>query len=104
MWIRLDEKIRFKRFSLAGTAGQCLMEPPLPKNVLIPTTIDNLGGILLNVITSCIALGLYFGQFDNELINSMFLVFAIVGFAIALLNGVPMKLSGVSNDGYNAFT
>ena len=28
MWIKQDGKIRFKRFSIAGTGGQCLMTPP----------------------------------------------------------------------------
>ncbi len=28
MWILQDGKIRFKRFSLAGTGGQCLLLPP----------------------------------------------------------------------------
>ena len=28
MWVKLDGKIRLKRYSMSGTGGQCLMAPP----------------------------------------------------------------------------
>lgn len=34
MWIKEDGKLRLKKFSLAGTGGQCLMEPPEMKKKL----------------------------------------------------------------------
>ena len=47
MWLRDGDRLRFCRFSLAGTGGQCLMEPPGDDpNSDFPVTLYNLGGSL----------------------------------------------------------
>ena len=54
MWLEKDGKLTLKRFSLAGTGGQCLMDPPEPVDGKIPYVLYNLGGSLANTIVSVI--------------------------------------------------
>lgn len=102
--IRQEGKLRLKRFNLAGTGGQCLMSPP--RDVAldeVPTFLYNAGGVLMNLLTATIALVLLItckSMMPNWLIY--FLAGKmVIGYAFALLNGIPMKIGGVSNDGYN---
>ena len=50
-------KLRFKRFKLAGTGGQCLMAPPdnVPLDK-IPTSLYNAGGVIANLLCAIVAL------------------------------------------------
>ena len=54
MWIKQDGKMRVKRFSLAGTGGQCLMAPPDLVDGKMPYVLYNMGGCLANLIVSVI--------------------------------------------------
>lgn len=102
MWVRQNGKICFKRFSLAGTGGQCLMEPPELVDGRIPVTLYNLGGSLLNLVASALALALCFLVADRPLLSLFLRLSSFLGVAFALLNGIPMRLGAVDNDGYNA--
>ena len=53
MLVKTGGKLKFKKLTIAGTAGQCLMSPPDLKDDKMPVIIYNLGGALLNII-SCI--------------------------------------------------
>jgi len=53
MLIREGDKLKLRRMSLAGTAGQCLMTPPAYTENF-PVTLYNLGGSLMNLITAVI--------------------------------------------------
>lgn len=102
-WIKENGKLKLKRYSLAGTAGQCLMSPPDMVDNKIPTLLYNLGGCIANIITSIIALILFFLLKDNfSIISVAMLIIAILGFAYALINGIPLKLGLIDNDGHNA--
>lgn len=57
-FIRKDNKLCIKRFSIAGTGGQCLLVPPEKPLERVPTILYNLGGVLTNLLTSIIALSL----------------------------------------------
>lgn len=104
MWLKEEGKIKFKRLSLAGTAGQCLMTPPDMVNGKFPVGLYNLGGSLMNFITSVIFLSIYL-LFDNfQIISEFLLMFVTIGFAFAVMNGVPMRLGMVDNDGYNVLS
>lgn len=95
-WIKEDEKIKFKRYSLNGTAGQCLMIPPKEEGYDYPIILYNLGGVLMNLIVSIIVLFPAFYLRSAELF-----LFSYVGFFILITNGVPMKSAGIANDGMN---
>ena len=99
--VRKDGRYQWRNFSLGGTGGQCLMAPPLRPLEEIDTRWYNLGGVLANVVVSTVALVLLL-CFDFPMLWGAFLVaLTIFGYLLALLNGIPMKVSGVNNDGYN---
>ena len=99
--IRKDGRYQWRNFSLGGTGGQCLMAPPLRPLEEIDTRWYNLGGVLANVVVSTLALVLLL-CFDLPDWAEIFLMtLTFFGYLLALINGIPMKLSGVNNDGYN---
>ena len=103
MWVKENDKLRFHRFNIAGTGGQCLMEPPELKDGKIPVILYNLGGSLMNVIASVGFLILHYVFLPAAYVPIILLMFSIIGFGIALMNGIPMRMGMVDNDGYNAW-
>ncbi len=95
-------RYRIKRFSIAGTGGQCLMLPP-EKNLSIPFAWYNAGGVLINLLTATAAAAcVIFLPGNMPFALKLFLIlFACMGFFLAITNGIPMKPGGVPNDGYN---
>ena len=99
--VKINGKIKLKKLRLAGTGGQCLLSPPEMKNDKIPYVLYNLGGSILNLIASIIFLVLGI-KFNNiELLNTILYMSAVIGFAYSLINGIPMRMGTVDNDGYN---
>lgn len=101
MWLNEDGRLRFKRLTLAGTGGQCLMTPPDIKDGKLPFVLYNLGGSFVNMALGAIFLAAYLLCPDIKLISPGLLIFAVIGFATAVMNGVPMRMGTVDNDGYN---
>ena len=99
-----DSRLSIKKFKLAGTGGQCLMSPPELKDGLIPYRLYNLGGSILNLVSAAIFLGLSLLFPEVSLIGTAFLLFAVLGLAFALINGVPLHTPMIDNDGYNAIS
>lgn len=103
MWMKEDGKLKFKRIKIAGTGGQCLMIPPDMKDGKIPLVLYNLGGSFVNIIAGFLFLIGYYFSSKIAFLSSFFLIFAVVAFISAMINGIPMRLGTVDNDGYNAF-
>lgn len=103
MWLKEDGKIKLKRFSLAGTGGQCLMIPPDMIDGKVPYVLYNLGGSLTNLILSMLAFVGYLCCEKDSVTAILFLILLVVGIGFALMNGIPMRLGGVDNDGKNAW-
>lgn len=103
MWIKENGKLKLKRYSLAGTGGQCLMVPPDMVDGKFPTVLFNLGGSIINLIISLIFIGIGLVLRDGSLISGIMYVFAVMGFISAGTNGIPMRLGTIDNDGYNAY-
>lgn len=99
-FIKIDGKIKIKRFSVAGTGGQCLLTPPDLPLEKIPTGWYNAGGVLANILVFLLVLPLFFLKLNPFLVEAL-VIFCLVDVIIILLNGIPMKLGGTSNDGYN---
>lgn len=98
-------RLSFKRYFLAGTAGQCLMSPPdIEEDGYLPVGLYNMGGAMLNAITSLLFFWAYYLSSRTVILPMFFLCLGIVGLGLALMNALPMKLSGICNDGYNALT
>ena len=102
MWVKEHGKIKFRRLSVAGTGGQCLMNPPDLVDGKIPVVLYNLGGPLINLSTVPVFVALYFLFRDNPFLSSIFLMLYMTGLIYALINGIPLKTGFINNDGYNA--
>ena len=97
---KTEEGLRFRRLSLAGTGGQCLMTPPALKDGTMPFVLYNLGGVLMNLLTVlvCFPLSLLWPGTPAGLFLQMA---AAIGLVFALANGLPLHLAEVDNDGAN---
>lgn len=104
MWVKDGESVKFKRHSIAGTGGQCLMSPPDIKNGEMPIVWYNLGGSLMNIIFSTVFLICFFLFNSVSVLSGILLLFALLGYSLAILNGVPMRMGAIDNDGYNAIS
>jgi len=103
MWLKENGKLKLKRLSIAGTGGQCLMIPPDLKDGKIPLVLYNLGGSFINIILGALFLVGYLLCSNISFPSPLLLIFAVVGFMTAMMNGIPMRMGTVDNDGYNAF-
>lgn len=104
MWIKEGEKIKLSRLSIVGTGGQCLMAPPDMVDGKIPIVLYNLGGSLMNLIAGMFFLEVRHAFANTSFFAAMMPIFAVIGFLLAIMNGVPMRMGMVDNDGYNAFS
>lgn len=102
MWVKENGKIRLWKMSLVGTGGQCLMCPPDMEDGKVPFFLYNLGGSFMNIISSIIFTGVYFFCKEIHYLSFFLLLMSIVGIGVGFMNGVPMRLGSVDNDGYNA--
>lgn len=100
--VRDGDKLKLKKFGIPGTSGQCLMMPPERKDGKYPFVLYNLGGILMNLTVSSICiLSAFSMQVTSYPFNKVLLILGGCGIYSALLNGFPMRIRGVSNDGNN---
>lgn len=99
MFVKIDGKVKIKKYSLAGTGGQCLMLPP-ENSTDVPVVAYNLGGIFANLIFSAIFFMLIIILPLPMIVRIVFAYLILLGIGLAIINGIP--LSSLSNDGYNA--
>ena len=102
IWIREEGRLTCRRLSLAGTAGQCLMVPPELKDGRMPVFLYNMGGALLNLIAAALFFVLSLLARGLPILAALLKMLAAVGLGVALLNGIPMRVGPVDNDGRNA--
>lgn len=103
MLIKENGTLHLRLHSLAGTGGQCLMIPPeRDENGNYPVMLYNLGGVIFN----CLSLPV-FGTFaallhgEHTVWFVFFSMLVFTGALNAIVNGIPMRLSAVNNDGSN---
>ena len=99
--IRKDGRLKWRNFELSGTLGQCLMAPPDKPLEQIDTRWFNAGGVLANVILVLLALLLMWALDLPTWLDIFLKMMVFIGIAVALMNGIPMKMGGVANDGLN---
>lgn len=104
IWIKQGGKLKLRRLSLVGTGGQCLLIPPELTDQGFPYILYNLGGSLFNLISAALFAGALLLCKGQPLLSLMFLMLTLIGIAYALINGIPMRLGTVDNDGYNALS
>ena len=96
-----DGRIRRAKFSLAGTAGQCLMAPPPWQEEGFPCALYNLGGVIVNLATAIVCGLLAWACWDHPFAALVLAEAAAVGLILGVTNGVPLPGLTVDNDGSN---
>lgn len=104
MLLREGGKLRLKLLSIAGTGGQCLMRPHARSDGKYPFILYNLGGALFNIIFGAAFASLAFMAPMYPPVRVIFAEIGIVGIGYALVNGIPMRVGLIDNDGMNAIT
>ena len=104
MWIKENGKIRFRRLSIPGTGGQCLMGPPDLKDGKIPFLLYNFGGAIMNLLTAALFLFLSAFLRPDSILKLFLQMLTLFGVGLAVTNGLPMHIGLVDNDGCNALT
>lgn len=100
MLFREDGHLRLKSFSLAGTGGQCLMIPPQGRENVFPFARYLLGGVWMNFLVGALFALLYLLTVSGSLVSVLFGAIALTGFAVGLMNAIPLHLAMVDNDGF----
>lgn len=101
--VRDDKGYGLRRFSVAGTGGQCLLEPPSTLGELFPYRLYCMGGAVVNLLTAVAAYVVVLVADVAPVWSLALMALSITGLFIGLMNGIPMKVGGVPNDGYNLF-
>lgn len=104
IWIRVNGKIRFKRLSIAGTGGQCLMVPPDMIEGQIPFLLYNFGGAIFNLLSAVLFYLVYRLAGDNAFVSSFSVISIVIAVILALTNAIPLQMGSINNDGHNART
>ena len=100
-FIKVDDKIQVKKFSIPGTAGQCLMLPPQPKDdKKIPYKLYNLGGCIFNLL-SAIIFFLLAKTFQSSPAYPFLGLLGMLGIILFINNGLPMRTALIQNDAQN---
>lgn len=100
--LRRNGRFTLRRFAVAGTGGQCLLLPPEQETGYAPIALYNVGGILANIMTVAIAAAAILLCDDLSYFAFTLMLFLIItGILFAAANGIPMKVGGIANDGYN---
>lgn len=101
--VKDGSKLTTKKMVVKGTAGQCLMCPPLCEPDQLEDTWYLLGGALMNLAFASLGMYLY-GAVPQSLV-SFFVFFSggIIGVMTCISNLCPLKIGGMANDGYNIF-
>ena len=101
MIVKENGKLVRKKFSIAGTGGQCIMTPPGTDGTS-PVALYNWGGCIVGAFVSIVAIVIAIFCRNHVILSTFLLIFGIIGIYLAIINGVPLK--SLSNDGYNAVT
>lgn len=101
MLLREEGQLKWKKYNIVGTGGQCLMVPPQTDRYQFPFVLYNLGGSLMNLIISILCLFLNMTIVHNHYLVLFFGGGFIIGISSVIMNGIPLKINGIANDGMN---
>ena len=100
--VKTEDGLRWKKFHIAGTGGQCILELPEDQDVeTVPWFWYNAGGVLMNLIIMLLSIGLLRLLNPGVVGFALLAMLAFVGLFMAMMNGVPANIGGISNDGHN---
>lgn len=99
--IKDNGRLRIKRYAIAGTGGQCLLTPPDKPDDKVPVILYNSGGVLANLLALIAALAILLTVELKTFVHEFILIFIFIDIIFIIINGVPMKVGGISNDAMN---
>ncbi len=102
---RDGSRLRLGRYSLAGTGGQCLLEPPTDRMedaAAMPYRAYCMGGAAANIAAAVIAATALAAGAESVVAAFAASMFIFTGIVMAAMNGIPMRIGGIPNDGENA--
>lgn len=102
MIVKSNGKLKIKKHSLAGTGGQCLMIPPPMVDGKLPVVFYNLGGALMNFLTLPICIFWIRFCIGAPWLHAICVCMFVSGLISTFINGIPLKLGMINNDGSNA--
>lgn len=100
MLLKTEDGIKIKKMKMAGTAGQCLLLPPIGDETEYPVVLYNLGGLIMNLVLSgiCLLVLLLLPE-RNSVAGLVFAELMVVGLTVFATNALP--LSEMGTDGAN---
>ena len=99
--LKENGKYKIKKFFIAGTGGQCLLSPPNEAPSQSAVSWYLAGGSLINVVTAIACFILWLKVDMPFFFNLLAMYMWVIGLLFALLNGLPLRIGGITNDGYN---
>ncbi|MBO7740300.1 MAG: hypothetical protein J6S34_02145 [Clostridia bacterium] len=96
-----DGKLRFGRYRVPGTIGQCLLIPSKDDDSM-PYRALLLGGVLFNSIATILFVIPFVLCYSITFLRFFSLGMIFWGIAFAMGNGIPQKSGAAANDGYHA--
>lgn len=103
-WIKESNRIKFRKYSLSGTGGQCLMFLPEREITIKTHVLYHMGGSIFNAVSSILCAVVCFCIKEHSYLTLVLWIIAGIGLINALANGIPLKLALVNNDGHNAMS
>jgi hypothetical protein len=98
---KTPERYKIVRFKLAGTGGQCTLNPPGELGDDYPYKLYLAGGVIFNFCFSLISLIMYFFV-SNQYLELFLKISFFVGIYLGISNLIPIS-EPIQNDGYNLF-
>lgn len=99
--LKENGKYKIKKFFIAGTGGQCLLSPPSETPSQSAVSWYLAGGSLINIVTAIICFILWLKVDMPFFFNLLTMYMWVIGLLFAFLNGLPLRIGGITNDGYN---
>ncbi|MBP3413074.1 MAG: hypothetical protein J6K89_07400 [Oscillospiraceae bacterium] len=104
IWIKDNGKLKFRRYKLAGTGGQCIMFPPKDGVSTGALVLHHMGGVILDAISCTLLLLVAFCLCPDPYVRFFLLIPGALTFLSLISNGIPMRAGLVINDGHNALS
>ena len=101
MLTRESGSLRFKKHSMPGTLGQCLMAPPAYRGGNFPFMLYNLGGILFGGIVSLVLVLTALLVEMHMTLQFFCLMTGWIGLVLNFVNAIPQNGKRAMNDGTN---
>lgn len=98
--IKQDNCFRIKKYTYPGSAGQCIMSPISLHTKTSEIVLYLMGGVIANLIFASCFLLVAVSSFSISFpVRVILLIGSFYGMGFALMNGIPIPLEHILNDG-----